>query len=163
MKGDLKDLMLRNPGRWLAVAESVTCGRVQARIGAISGASAFFRGGLTAYTLEGKVRLLGVGRTHAARVDCVSRQVAVQMAKGACRRFKADYAVATTGYAEPSPSVRVRVPFAWWAVARREGRRLVAVASGRVSCRGLGRVAAQEKVAGAAYAALVGAVRARAA
>ena len=70
--------MRRRPGVWLAVAESITCGRLQARIGAISGASAFFRGGVTAYTLEGKVRLLGVDRAHAAKVGCVSRRVAGQ-------------------------------------------------------------------------------------
>ena len=45
---DLKSLLLRKP-RWsLAVAESLTCGHVQARVGEISGASNFFQGGITA-------------------------------------------------------------------------------------------------------------------
>jgi len=44
---ELKDLMLRPPRLTLAVAESLTSGRLQARIGAISGASDFFLGGIT--------------------------------------------------------------------------------------------------------------------
>ena len=62
---DLKNLMLREPRLTLAVAESLTCGRLQARIGAISGASEFFLGGMTAYSLEQKVRHLGVDRAAA--------------------------------------------------------------------------------------------------
>ena len=57
--------MLRAPRLTLAVAESLTCGHLQAAIGAISGASEFFRGGLTAYTLAQKVRHLGVDRAAA--------------------------------------------------------------------------------------------------
>jgi len=48
----LKELLLREPRLTLAVAESLTCGRLQARIGAIPGASEFFRGGVTAYALD---------------------------------------------------------------------------------------------------------------
>ena len=59
---DLKALMMAEPRRTLAVAESLTSGRLQSRIGAITGASNFFLGGLTAYSLEQKVVLLGVDR-----------------------------------------------------------------------------------------------------
>jgi len=45
---ELKELMLRPPALTLAVAESVTAGHVQARVAAVSGASEFFLGGLTA-------------------------------------------------------------------------------------------------------------------
>src|SRR4051794_32647968 len=100
---ELKTLML-GPPRWtLSVAESLTSGQVQTRIGAISGASQFFLGGVTAYTLEQKVQLLGVDRSLAEPVDCVSAEVAEQMARGACRLFGSDVSIATTGYAEPAP------------------------------------------------------------
>ena len=69
---ELKRLMLAPPRLTLAVAESVTCGRLQARIGAISGASEFFLGGITAYTIAQKVRHLGVDRAQAEAVDAVS-------------------------------------------------------------------------------------------
>lgn len=81
---DLKALMLQPPRLWLAVAESLTCGRLQARIGAISGASDFFMGGLTAYSLDQKVRHLGVDRAEAEAANSVSARIAEQMARGAC-------------------------------------------------------------------------------
>ena len=151
---DLKSLMRGPPSLTLAVAESVTCGRVQAKVGAISGASDFFLGGITAYTLDQKVRRLGVTRATAAAVNSVSAEVAEQMARGVCELFGSDAGVATTGYAEPSAERSVPVPFGWWAVARRSPGGRFRVRSGRVDCPGDGRVAAQERVAEAALAAL---------
>jgi nicotinamide mononucleotide (NMN) deamidase PncC len=57
---ELPELLLREPRLTLAVAESVTAGHVQSRVAAVSGASGFFLGGVTAYSLEQKVKLLGV-------------------------------------------------------------------------------------------------------
>src|SRR5690242_7376356 len=93
---DLKELMLRSPRLTLAAAESMTCGRVQARIGEVTGASEFFLGGLTAYSLDEKVRHLGVSRVEAKRVNCVSAGIAEQMAQGVCALFRSDLGVATT-------------------------------------------------------------------
>ncbi len=149
---DLRELMMRAPRLSLAVAESMTCGWLQARVGAISGASGFFLGGITVYTLEQKARHLGVDRTAAAAVNSVSAGVAQQMARGACGLFDADVGLATTGYAEPSADLAVVSPFAWWAIARRDGS---AVRHGRVDCPGAPRAAAQERVADEAIKALV--------
>jgi nicotinamide-nucleotide amidase len=160
---DLKELMLRPPRRTLAVAESVTSGHLQARIGALSGASEFFLGGMTAYSLEEKVRHLGIDRAEATAVNSVSARVAEQMARGACVLFGSDFGAATTGYAEPYPVQRVEVPFAWWGLACRRPGGAFDVASGRVDCPGLGRTEVQERAAAAAYEALVAWVRARAA
>jgi len=151
----LKELMLRRPGLHLAAAESLTCGRIQARIGTISGASDFFAGGITAYTLEQKVRHLGVRREMAAPVNSVSAAVAEQMACGACTLFGADVGVATTGYAEPSAEWAVTEPFAWWAVAHRPREGPFRARSGRVDCPGASRTEAQERAADAAMDALV--------
>lgn len=149
--------LLTSRGLSLAAAESMTCGRVQAAIGAISGASEFFRGGITAYTLDQKVRHLGVDRATARKADSVSDRVAEQMAKGACLLFSCDLAVATTGYAEAPADAEVAHPFAWWAVAHRRkgGRGFVAVRSGRIECPGACRVDAQQIVAEAVLAELV--------
>jgi nicotinamide-nucleotide amidase len=154
--GDLKGLMLRDPRLTLAVAESLTSGRLQARIGAISGASEFFLGGVTAYSLEEKVRHLGVDRAEARAVNSVSGRIAEQMARGACVLFGADLGVATTGYAEPSDEWQVAEPFAWWGLARVQPGGDFTVASGRVDCPGLSRIDVQERAAGAAFDALVG-------
>lgn len=160
----LKSLMLGPPRLTLAVAESLTCGRVQARIGEISGASNFFLGGITAYTLDEKVRHLRVDRAAAKRVNSVSGDVARQMACGVCRMFGSDLALATTGYAEPSPAEQVSEPFAWWALAHRRHRSaqgataggdFIALRCGRVECPGARRVDVQTMVADAAIAELI--------
>jgi len=142
----LKELMLASPRLTLAVAESLTCGRVQAEIGAEPGASNYFLGGLTAYTLEQKVKLLGVNRAHARRVNCVSQRVAVEMARGAGGLFGADLAVATTGYAEPSRVDGVKVPLAWWAICHRQ-RRGAVILSGCLAVPGATRTVVQQRVA----------------
>ena len=146
----LKPLLLGPPRLTLAVAESITCGRVQAQIGTISGASEFFLGGITAYSLDQKVRHLGVDRAAAAAIDCVSAAVAEQMARGACGLFGSDLGVATTGYAERA----VGDPFAWWALAHRRPDGKFTVRSGKVDCPGASRTQAQDLVAGTALAAL---------
>ena len=153
---DLKTFMLRAPRLTLAVAESLTCGRVQARIGEISGASDFFLGGITAYTIEAKACLLGVDRAAAIAVNAVSARVAEQMALGVRRRFGSDLALATTGYAEPDLARQVEQPYAWVAVAWGEE-----VRSARIDCPGTGRTQAQAAVAQAALAALLDWLRER--
>jgi nicotinamide-nucleotide amidase len=156
---ELKHLMLASPRLVLAVAESVTCGRLQARIGAISGASQFFVGGLTAYTIAQKVRHLGVDRAQAELVDAVSPEIAAQMARGACAFFGSDLAIATTGYAEPAPDRGVTHPVAFWALAHRRADNTYVLRQGRVERPQAARVEMQEAVVDAALAALVSYLR----
>lgn len=156
---ELKKLMQQPPVLSVATAESVTGGHVQAMITAVSGASEYFRGGVTAYTLDEKVKILGVTRAPARRVNCVSQQVVVEMALGAGRLFDADLAIATTGYAEPSPSDGVKVPMAWWAICHRQGGGSAVVISGCLEVRGEGRVAVQHRVADTVLRELVSYVR----
>lgn len=126
----------------VAVAESLTVGRVQADLGRWSGASGYFAGGLTAYATEAKVRLLGVDAAHATEVNAVSERVAAEMALGAARHFDCEIGLATTGYAEPDGARGVAEPFAWVAVAR-GGE----VRTERVEGAGLERVAMQARAA----------------
>ncbi len=156
---ELKELMLRKPRLTLAVAESLTAGHVQARVAAVSGASGYFLGGVTAYTLEQKVKLLGVNRAAAKKANCVSAAVAEEMARGVCVFFGADVGVATTGYAEPSATDGVMTPMAWWALAHRRRGRVVRLMSGRVECPGEPRVAVQQIVAEAVLAELIAYLR----
>ena len=85
----------------ISTAESCTGGRIAAAITAQSGASRYFEGGLVAYQNEVKERML------------VSREVAEQMVKGACRLFRTDYALASTGYAEAWEGHEVEIWVAW--------------------------------------------------
>lgn len=154
---ELKELLLRTPRLSLAAAESLTCGRVQARIGEISGASDYFRGGITAYTLDQKVRHLGVDRAHAKEVDCVSPEVAAQMARGVCKLFRSDLGVATTGYASSAPGGGD--PYAYWALMHKRRGRVVALRGGRIECPGASRIEAQIIVADAVLTELAGYLR----
>ncbi len=141
----------------LAVAESVSTGNLQAAVGSISGASEFFEGGITTYSLKQKVDLLGVDHEHAREVNGVSERVTRELARGVCRRFEADLGVATTGYAEPDEAVGIDEPLAYFAIWRAnrtagDGR---IVAEGRVTGQGLSRTAMQRHVAERALAALL--------
>lgn len=114
----LKELMEAR-GLTLAVAESLTSGRIQAAVGAASGASNYFLGGLTVYSVDQKVKHLRVDRHHAEAVNAVSARVAEEMASGVARLFGSDYSVSSTGYAEPYPEAGVREPFAHVAIWKR--------------------------------------------
>jgi nicotinamide-nucleotide amidase len=152
---ELKKLLLVSPVWSLAVAESLTAGHVQTRVAATSGASNYFVGGITAYSLAQKVKHLGVDRVAAKRVKCVSADVAEQMARGACVLFGAEIGLATTGFAEPSPEDGVTSPFAWWALAKRGARGRYSVRHGRIECPGCSRIESQSIVADAALAELI--------
>ncbi|MFH1496434.1 MAG: nicotinamide-nucleotide amidohydrolase family protein [Verrucomicrobiota bacterium] len=145
----LKTLLVRDPLLTISVAESLTAGHVQARLASVSGSSAYFLGGITAYSLEQKVKQLGVRRALAAPVNCVSPAVAVQMARGVAVRFGSDLALATTGYAEPDAEWKVDEPFACWAIARRLGPQSWDIRTGRLVCAGMKRAEVQACVADA--------------
>jgi len=100
----------------LAIAESITTGNLQAQIGSVSDASSFFKGGITAYNLGQKVKHLGIEELHAKKYDCVSDQVAKEMAKGVCRLFNSRIGIATTGYAEPYFEANIYEPYAHFAI-----------------------------------------------
>lgn len=156
---ELKELFLRRPPLTLAVAESLTGGHLQSLVTAVSGASEFFAGGITAYSLEQKVRHLRVDRTHAKRVQCVSQRVAVEMAAGVCVMFGTSIGVATTGYAEPSRARKIKTPQAWWAICHGAPRGPAEVVSGFVETPGATRTEAQHRIADAVLRELVKYVR----
>lgn len=100
----------------LAVAESISTGNLQSCLGCVSGSSNFFKGGITAYNLGQKVKHLNVEEMHANKVDCVSEQVAIEMAEGATRLFNSRIGIGTTGYAEPYPDKSIEQPYAFFAI-----------------------------------------------
>jgi len=97
--GQIKDV-LTNHKIWLSVAESLTCGKLQSNLGEVSGISQCFKGGITAYTINEKVKFLKVDKQEAKKVNCVSQSIANQMAKGVSIMFDSEIGIGTTGYAE---------------------------------------------------------------
>ncbi|MDQ7040584.1 MAG: competence/damage-inducible protein A [Rhodothermus sp.] len=94
--------MLRRLNATMAVAESCTGGHLADCLTNVSGASAYFRGGVVAYDNAVKVAVLGVDPDVLAREGAVSEAVAVQMACGVRERLGAHLALATTGIAGPT-------------------------------------------------------------
>jgi nicotinamide-nucleotide amidase len=93
--------LLRQAGLRVAVAESCTGGLVGERLTAVPGSSAYFLGGVVAYSNEAKVQLLGVARALLEQFGAVSAEVAEAMARGVREAFRADVGVAVTGIAGP--------------------------------------------------------------
>lgn len=96
----LKNYLLENK-ETVAVAESVTSGLLQVAFGTIKDASCFYQGGITAYNLGQKARHLLVEPIHAASCDCISQNVADEMAMQICTFFKSNWGLSITGYAAP--------------------------------------------------------------
>lgn len=97
---------LSRRGHTIATAESLTGGRLCARLIDVPGASAVVAGGITAYTAEAKVSVLGVDQATIAAWGTVSEQVAMSMAARAVEKFGSTWAIATTGVAGPDRSER---------------------------------------------------------
>ena len=93
--------MLVESGRTLSLAESCTGGNIAHFITSNAGSSAYFKGGVVAYSNEIKNSLLGVPLQILESFGAVSQEVTEAMATGTQKALKTDYAVATTGIAGP--------------------------------------------------------------
>lgn len=87
--------------RSVAVAESCTGGLLAARLTDRPGSSAWFAGGVVAYSNQAKIELVGVDPDLIARLGAVSEEVAEALADGAIERFGAGFGIGITGIAGP--------------------------------------------------------------
>ena len=94
--------LFKEQNKTLATAESCTGGKIANLITEIPGASAFFKGSTITYATQSKIDILGVEESLIKTNSVVSEQVAEAMAVAAKKKFKSDYAIATTGNAGPS-------------------------------------------------------------
>ena len=93
--------LLRDRGLSLATAESCTGGRIADRLTDIPGSSDYFRGSIVAYANSVKIDTLGVSGETLERYGAVSRETALEMARGARTKLETDVAVSVTGIAGP--------------------------------------------------------------
>jgi len=84
----------------LSVAESITCGKLAHILSSKSGASKFFVGGLLCYSATIKQNILGISNKLLEPCNCVSIEVAQEMAKNVAQLMNTTYGLSTTGYAE---------------------------------------------------------------
>jgi nicotinamide-nucleotide amidase len=107
-------------GWTVATGESLTAGLVAAALADVPGASATLRGGVIAYQVPVKARLLAVTDDDLAH-GVVSGQVARAMARGAADALGADVGIGTTGVAGPEPHDGEPVGSVWIAVTSPSG------------------------------------------
>jgi nicotinamide-nucleotide amidase len=94
--------LLRHQHISLGTVESATGGLIAHRITDISGSSEYFKGSVTAYSNEVKIRIVGVNKETIERHGAVSPEVALEMAESGRKLLGTDICIADTGIAGPT-------------------------------------------------------------
>ena len=120
--------LLRAKNLKLVLAESCTGGLVGHRITNIPGSSDYYLGSVTAYAYEAKERLLGVKHDTLIAYGAVSRETALEMARGVRQALSADFGiehiigVSVTGIAGPGGGTPTKpVGLVWIALSTPSG------------------------------------------
>lgn len=100
--------VLKEKNLWIATAESCTGGYISNAITDVPGSSEYFKGGVNAYSNEVKHQLLDVNREDIETHGAVSKEVGLQMAKGAAKNLHTDIGISTTGIAGPGGGTEER-------------------------------------------------------
>ena len=95
-------LRLRARGHRVSFAESCTGGLVSARVAALAGVSDVYCGAVVCYANEVKTEVLGVSPSLLRQLGAVSTSVAIEMARGAKKVLRSNWAASITGIAGPS-------------------------------------------------------------
>lgn len=124
-EGDLSLVLaklLLKKGETLSTAESCTGGNIAHSITINAGSSNYFKGSVVAYSNEAKIDVLGVSQEAIKNNGAVSEEVAKQMAIGAIKKMKTNYAISTTGIAGPTGETEGKpIGTVWIAIANNKG------------------------------------------
>jgi len=97
--------LLRQKGLTLGMVESATGGLISHLITSVAGSSDYYKGSVTAYSNEIKVRVVEVREDTIDRYGAVSYQVAEEMARGGRKVLAVDICLADTGIAGPGGAI----------------------------------------------------------
>lgn len=105
-------------GIMLATAESCTGGMIVAALTDIAGSSSVVDRGFVTYSNEAKMDMLGVSANTLDTHGAVSRETALEMARGALENSRAGVSIAVTGIAGPGGgSAEKPVGLVWFGLA----------------------------------------------
>lgn len=93
--------LLRERSESISCAESITGGALISALVSISGASDVLLGSIVAYSKEMKINQLGLSAEFIDEKGLVSKEVALEMAKGARQKLGSSWAISSTGSAGP--------------------------------------------------------------
>ena len=93
--------LLRERSESISCAESITGGALTSALVSISGASDVLLGSIVAYSKEMKINQLGLSAELIDDKGLVSKEVALEMAKGARQKLGSNWAISSTGSAGP--------------------------------------------------------------
>jgi nicotinamide-nucleotide amidase len=94
--------LLKKNNKTISTAESLTGGKIAATLVSIAGSSAYYKGSFVTYSAETKIKLLNVSAQTIEKYSVVSKEVALEMAKGVKEKLQTNYAIAVTGNAGPT-------------------------------------------------------------
>jgi len=94
--------LLRQKRLTLGIVESATGGLISHLITNVPGSSDYYRGSVTAYSNEVKIKVVGVKEDTINKYGAVSYQVAEEMAQGGRKILATDICLADTGIAGPN-------------------------------------------------------------
>ena len=94
--------LLLQKGLTLGIVESATGGLISHLITNVPGSSDYYKGSVTAYSNEVKIKVVGVKEDTINRYGAVSPEVAEEMALGGRKILASDICLADTGIAGPT-------------------------------------------------------------
>lgn len=107
----------------LSTAESCTGGYISHLITSVPGSSVYYKGAVIAYSNEIKESLINVRSDTLQNYGAVSEETVKEMAVGIKKKFKTDYAIATSGIAGPGGGTADKpVGTVWIAIASPDGK-----------------------------------------
>lgn len=107
----------------IAVAESCTGGHIANAFTDVAGSSRYFEGGIISYANRIKAEQLAVSQNDLDSVGAVSKEVALQMARGVAEKLGTDIGISTTGIAGPGGGTKEKpVGTVWMGFYQKGGK-----------------------------------------
>ncbi len=93
--------LMKQKNRTMCTAESCTGGFIAHLVTSVPGSSAYYNGSVVTYSYQAKEDMLQVSNKTLVEKGAVSEEVVTEMAKGAIKNFRTDYAIAVSGIMGP--------------------------------------------------------------